>query len=684
MKRPEILSPVGNREMLEAAVRAGADAVYFGMSDFNARRNAQNFTNEEFCEAVAYCHVRGVRAYLTLNTLVSDADMQRALRQAAFAYESGIDAVIVQDLGLARMLRRCLPDLPLHASTQMTVHSPSALPILKKLGFVQVVLSREMSREEIRAFCVEANKYGIAVEVFVHGALCMCMSGQCYLSAVLGGRSGNRGLCAGPCRLPFSASKKVGYDLSLKDLSLVDHLGDLAALGVSSFKIEGRMKRPEYVAAATYVCCASLEGRPCEEWKEALAKVFSRNGFTDGYYSGHTGREMFGVRGIDALQASASVFSKLHELYRAERQSVALSAVLSLAVGREAELKVSDGKNTVLVKGPLCRRAEGRALERESVESKLARTGNTPFCFETIETELEADAYLSVSELNAMRREALERISAARSVSCRPRVDLASACVKTEGMMRRERKTAKPIARFSSLIQIPRNLEGLAAVVVPLESSFEKLKLAVPLIVDVPRGITSERAIFERLQEAHKFGVRAAFCGNLAACRLICEAGLEPIFDFSMNLFSSYALACAEALGARASVLSFELKQQQINASCAESYVGIYAYGRLPLMLMRNCPVQNAKKCKECDRSPSLTDRKGKEFPVRCRAGYSELFNSAPLWILDKTDDFCVDFHVLYFTTENARECEKVLEAYRTSRAPKGNFTRGLYYRGVE
>ena len=244
----EILAPVGSREMLVAAVRSGADAVYLGAKEFSARRNAENFGVFELKNAIEYCHIRGVKAYLTLNILIKEREFKSAFDLAKNAYNLGIDGIIIEDLGLAKILREKIPDLKLHASTQMSVHSVSALPILKEMGFVRVVAAREMSKKDLISLCKRAEELGMEIEVFVHGALCMCLSGQCQLSAFLGQRSGNRGLCAGPCRLPFKVEKGTGYDLSLKDLSLLDHLNELREMGVKSFKIEGRMKRPEYVA----------------------------------------------------------------------------------------------------------------------------------------------------------------------------------------------------------------------------------------------------------------------------------------------------------------------------------------------------------------------------------------------------------------------------------------------------
>ena len=292
----ELLAPAGSMEAVAAAVQNGADSVYLGYGDFNARRNAKNFTPEEAAAAVSYCHLRGTKVHLTLNTLLTDRELARAAEQAAHASRIGVDAVIVQDLGVARMLRQVAPDLPLHASTQMTVHSLDGVKACADLGFTRVVLGRELSRDQIAYICQHSP---VEIEVFGHGALCMCWSGQCFLSSVIGGRSGNRGLCAQPCRLQYGWSGRAdGYPLSLKDLSMARHLKELSDMGVACLKLEGRMKRPEYVAIVTGIYSRAIrEGRdPGPEELETLERAFSRQGFTDGYYMGRPGPEMFGTR----------------------------------------------------------------------------------------------------------------------------------------------------------------------------------------------------------------------------------------------------------------------------------------------------------------------------------------------------------------------------------------------------
>ena len=302
---PEILAPVGSREALEAAVRCGADAVYLGQKSFSARADSRNFDPDALREAVAYAHRFGVRVHQALNIVTFDREFPALKDCIRAACDAGVDALIVQDWGVAAAVKALAPSMPLHASTQMAIHSPEGVRAAGELGFSRVVLARELSREEIAAIRASTS---LELEVFVHGAHCMSVSGQCYLSAMLGGKSGNRGRCAQPCRLPFSAGcpgvPKAGEAvLSLKDLCLIPRLPELAAMGIESFKIEGRMKRPEYVAAAVAACRAALDGR--EPDLAPLQAVFSRSGFTSAYFDGQIDRKMFGFRRKEDVEAAS-------------------------------------------------------------------------------------------------------------------------------------------------------------------------------------------------------------------------------------------------------------------------------------------------------------------------------------------------------------------------------------------
>lgn len=678
---PEILSPAGSFDSLTAALRAGADAVYLGTGSFNARRNAANFTDNDLMKAAALCHRQGAKLYVTLNTLINDDELPRVLDTVELICHAGADGVIVQDLGVARLIRQAAPSLHLHASTQMSIHSPAALPLLKDLGFTRVVAAREMSLSELRDFCDAASKLGMEVEVFVHGALCMCVSGQCYLSAMLGGRSGSRGLCAQPCRLPFSSEGGTGFDLSLKDLSLISRLDMLRDIGVASFKIEGRMKRPEYVAAATAACRNMLDfGCIPDDLNSALSGIFSRSGFTAGYFEEMTGKEMFGRRTDADVQLSKEVLTSLHGLYRTERQTVELTGSLT-AEKDGAELRLTDGENTV---SAFCDTLPSdKDMSRDFVLSKLSKLGGTNYYLKDLEVNLPPGVFIQAGALSQLRKQCTEQLDAVRSKRhshkfCPPKLTRNSVKAHTQISL---------IGRFDRPEQIPDDLSGLKAVSLPIESDFEKAVLPENIIkiIDIPRGIFGKEAyIAERLELAVKSGFTAALCGNLSAFPLAKAAGLNIIADFGINIFNSHSLDTAAGLGAKAALLSCELTAKQMTKLSGDIPAGAVIYGRIPLMLTRNCPIKNGTSCAECGRKSSLTDRKGIEFPVLCRLGCSELLNSRPIVMSDRLKELSLDFGMLYFTTESKNDCANIIEAYISGKAITKDYTRGLFYRGVE
>ena len=677
----EILSPVGSKEMLYAAVRSGADAIYLGAKDFSARRNAENFDINELSNTIEYCHIRGVKVYLTLNILIKDSEFADALNLACKAYNAGIDGIIVQDLGLASVLHKKIPELPLHASTQISIHSPACLPILKELGFKQVVVAREMSLEDLTAFCKEAQKYDITVEAFVHGALCMSMSGQCLLSAFLGSRSGNRGLCAGPCRLPFSAENGTGYDLSLKDLSLIEYIPRLCEIGVRSFKIEGRMKRPEYVAAATKACKdALIKGIVDKDLNETLKNVFSRSGFTAGYLENKLGRDMFGIRTKEDVISADKAFPFLHEFYRKEYKGVRVSIKATIKENEPIKLALSDGENTVTAIGDIPQKAKTKALTYQDVLKNLSKFGDTPYYDEGGTVVLDDGLFVPSSKLNALRREACELLDKVRAKCNRQKVTV-NYNIKPAPQTRN--KNPDLIIRVESEGQIPKDLDGIKAIVFPLEKDFEPTENIIN-IVDIPRGITSETTLEKRLLYYKEKGVNTCLCGNLSAVEIAKNLGLKIIADTGLNIHNSESLETAKALGIGSAVLSVELSASSISEISSPIPKGIITYGHIPLMLFKNCPIKNGKECKDCDKTGVLTDRLGVKFPVRCRMGYSELLNSVPLWLGDKPHDLLgLDFQVLYFTSETIERVEEIIEAYKTQKSADCKYTRGLFYKGT-
>ncbi len=665
--KPEVLAPAGSYDALVAAVRCGADAVYLGAGKFNARQSAANFGGEgELCEAVAYCHQRGVKVYLTLNTLVSDGEISDCLDQLGEACRAGVDAVIVQDIGLCRLIAEAAPKMRLHASTQMSVHSPSALPLLKELGIRRVVLARELSAKEIGEITQKAAELGIETEVFVHGALCMCLSGQCYMSGVIGQRSGNRGMCAQPCRMEYADGS---YPLSLKDLSLLHHLPQLMSDGVSSLKIEGRMKRPEYVAAAVSAFRTAVDGQEVSpRLKELLGSVFSRSGHTDGYYADRLGTNMFGRRTADAKAESDATFGEIHQLYRNERQKVALEGRLTLEDGWAA-LTLSDGRHTVTARDA-AEVAIKSPLDAQRAYSMCSKLGGTPYYLDKFDFDNSQALTLSAASVNALRRDCCGQLDLLRRGEPvpfkKPRL---------ESFAGRESKgEPKIFVRLSRQSGMPKNISKAHRVYLPLGCD---LPSHPNVGVEIPRALfCGEEYVKKQLKIAKEQGAKYALCHNLAAVTLARQAKLEVDLGFGMNIYNGHS---ARWLDCNSVTLSFELTLRQA-ASVGKG--GVIAYGRLPLMITRNCIMGGKKSCSTC--SKSMTDRKGITFPVMCERGYSELLNTKPLMLSferDKLTDF--DFLTLYFTDESTERCQEIIDCYAQGVAPDGDFTRGLYYRGV-
>ena len=692
----ELLAPAGSPEAVTAAVQAGADAVYLGYGSFNARRNAKNFSEEEFAAAVSYCHLRGAKVYLTLNTLVTDRELPPAAQLARRASELGADAVLVQDLGVARMLRQTVPDLPLHASTQMTLHSLDGVKAAADLGMTRVVLARELGREEIAYICRSSP---IEIEVFVHGALCMCYSGQCFFSSVVGGRSGNRGLCAQPCRLKYGWDGRArGYPLSLKDLSLAGHLRELEEMGVACAKIEGRMKRPEYVAVVTAIYARAIrEGRdPTAEELEQLRLAFSRQGFTDGYFTNRTGPKMFGVR--EKEEEPRELFQRARELYLKEeprRAPVKLYAMVRR--GEPAQVAAEDAEGRVAaVSGPVPEEAEHVALTREKVEGQISRTGGTPFSCESARAYVEEGLSLPLSALNALRRQALQELADRRLELPRRRQE------EFHPGVRYENRRQPPVLTVSVRLaeQVTRELCALkpALLYLPAEEGAahpEKVELAlsmgVPVAAALPRVMFDRErdAVLDQLLRLRELGVTEALAGGWGMLPLARELGFTLRGDYGLGVYNSQTLKELKRLGFASATASFELKLAQIRDISKPVDIEMLVYGRLPLMLTQNCLIRTHTGRCTCENNNRLTDRKGEQFPVvkafGCR---SEILNSKKLFLADKAAEWKkigLWAGRLMFTTENARECVQVLERYlgRGTYEPN-DYTRGLYYRDVE
>ena len=683
MSSREILAPAGSIESVYAAVRCGANAVYLGSKVFNARRNAANFSDEELKTAVDYCHSHSVKVYLTLNTLVNDSELKTASEEIERACSLPADALLLQDLGLVKIIKEIAPGMPLHASTQMSVQSAQGVRLLEEAGFSRVVLARELSLDEIKEIRRQTRA---ELEVFVHGALCMCVSGQCLMSAVLGGRSGNRGLCAQPCRLPFGVNGGSGNALSLKDMSVVENLAELEKAGVCSFKIEGRMKRPEYVAAAVTACVKSLDGGFSTELADDLQSVFSRSGFTDGYFKGQRGPQMFGTRRKEDVQSAAPVLKKIADLYDKETPLVPVDFALTCLENEPLTLSAKAQNKTVFIEsGAVPQTAVNRAVTAEELKERVSKCGGTQFYAGNVEIELGENLSVPASAVNAVRREALQALDSAltqrETIKCGEYTP-AAARHKTQGRQIKIRLFREE--------QLPPDLDGISEVILPLTAgaeSFEKCRAAgVSASVEIPRAFFGNSETFRSLlRQAKQCGAEKAVAGTLDGLKLALDENIPVGAGFGMNVFNTQALLFLESHGVQDALVSPELTLKQIAALGGDIKRGVLAYGSLPLMITRNCPVKTAADCRQCKGGSHLTDRMGIDFPVICSHGCSEILNSRPVWLADRQDEIKnADYILLYFTNETQAECENIIEAYKKGNPREGGFTRGLYYRGVE
>ena len=518
MKQIEILAPAGGFDSVIAAVRSGADAVYVGGKSFSARASAQNFDFEQLRDAVRYCHIHGVKLYLTINTIVFDDEFEDLKQAVTEAARADVDALIVQNMGVARLAQRIAPDLPLHASTQMSVHTSSGVRALYELGFKRVVLAREMSREEIK----KAAEVPVELEVFVHGALCMSVSGQCYFSAMIGSRSGNRGACAQTCRLPFTVSNGKGkYALSLKDNSIIPYLNELEEIGVASAKIEGRMKRPEYVSAAVSACREQRDlGFVSDETAELLRGVFSRTGFTDGYYTGRIGRGMFGTRTKDdVVSADDKLLSKIRAGYNKEVQNIPVTMEFTARLNENPTLKISDGGHTVTKQSDvICEQAQNVALSAEKCKAQLSKTGSTAYNVNEIYIEVDDDVSIPISALNSLRRECTDELDSLRGTAHHYTINEVDISGDFAPYNKSDDKTRASVRGT----KISPAFKGYELVFVPLFSDIrelERLKTeGYNIGVEVPRGMFGrEEQIETQLKRVKEIGITDALCHNIGA-----------------------------------------------------------------------------------------------------------------------------------------------------------------------
>lgn len=692
----ELLSPAGSPEAVIAAVQNGADAVYMGLGDFNARRGAKNFTDEEFEKAVRYCHVRGCKVYVTLNTLVNDREIPAATESARLASRCGVDGIIIQDLGLISVVRRAAPDIPLHASTQMSIHNLAGVQAAAEMGLTRAVLARELSLEEIKFI---TSNSPIETEVFVHGALCFCHSGQCYMSALIGRRSGNRGMCAQPCRMQYSLGGRMDdYPMSLKDNCLVDRLRELEEAGVACVKIEGRMKRPEYTAIVTGIYSKAIKERrqPTAEEMNMLTKAFSRQGFTQGYFNGDK-EDMFGVRG-EPEEGTEKIFTTARRAY-ADGELRRVPVHFYTVAEKDERIKAiafDDDGHRAVTYGAVPEKAKRQGLTDSYLIEQMFKTGGTPY--NVVENKAKADPglYLAAAEINELRRKLISALSEQRAVPPTRRSFELPAPPKNVPVV----SDPKLIMQVRTEDQLSRELADLrpAYLYVPANVMLEQPKLVLPFVEQgtvpvavLPRIINDRQMkdVHNTLQRLFDYGVNEVLVGNLGHIMLARAAGMKVRGDFGLNAFNSYTLEMLNEMGFLSATASFELRIAQIKDMAKPLDTEMIIYGRLPLMVSDQCIIKHSAGRCACQTPAQMSDRMGSVFPVVKEYGCRNvIYNAHKLYLADKKDDlYSAGLWGLrmMFTTESARECVEVAKGHMGLSDYKPNvLTRGLYYRGVD
>lgn len=680
----EILAPLGGIADLTAALNSGADAVYLGLKEFSARKNAENFSVEDLKVACRECHRRGVKVYAALNTLIYDSEAEQLAQCVKIAAECGADGLIIQDIGAAAIAGSVCPDMPRHASTQMTLNSSAGVKAAQQLGFCRAVIGRELSFEQIKKIAQNAE---IELEVFVHGALCVCISGQCYMSSVFGGRSGSRGLCAQPCRLDFTCGDRHSV-ISLKDSSLVPHLKELDALGIASLKIEGRMKRPEYIACAVDACVKSLRGEDYDS--ERLSGIFSRGGLTDGYFTG-TMQDMQGTRGKEDVENSSKALNGIKALYKAEFPRIKADIHTEIMAGAPAFARGECDGCAAAVQGETPQPAKSAPLTPESVCERMAKLGGTQFFPGDVTAQTDEGLNLPASALNSLRRELTAKLDEAVLMKNTPHYRTRP--LPPPDFTPHESDRLEWRCEVYSAEQLKQALDlpfGLIYAPMRLlsENTPDKQRIAVipPFVLQ-----DCEDEVREKLRELHKFGFTRGMVQTLGHAQLLREEGFTLHGGHRMNIINSYAAGVCGELGFEDITLSFEGTAAQLSQLKSPIPRGIIAYGRLPLMIMRRCPISggapcgrvklfsdSGAACGEC-----IRDRRGNEIPVLCGGNSVELLNPDLLIMSDKMSALQpFDFAVLKFTDE--QQLKPVLDMYLTAGKPSGALTRGLYFRGAE
>lgn len=746
--KTELLAPAGSYDSLKAAVGAGADAVYLGGTRFGARAYADNFGEKELCDAIGYAHLHGCDLYLTVNTLLKDHELEELGAYLKPYYESGLDAVIVQDFGVFSYIREYFPDLPVHASTQMTILGAGGAAFLKEQGASRIVTARELSLEEIRRIHASVD---IEIESFIHGALCYCYSGQCLFSSILGGRSGNRGRCAQPCRLPYRVKadgkvlnrKEEAYLLSPKDMCTLELLPEILKAGVCSLKIEGRMKRPEYTAGVVRIYRKYLDyylEHGSDGWQvdkkdlDELQRLYNRGGFSKGYYKVRNGRELMSLtrpghfeggrekgahktggnrQELLEKQAYEGLLSELRRQYVDTEKKEKIKGSFRISTEFPTEFLVTYKEITISVSGEPAQIPKNRPMDSEAVLKQLRKTGDSPFCFEELELEGEKEVFLPVRQLNAMRREALEKLEEELRARGRRKSGREESVPKGEQTKPAGQKRAggyeihvqfeQPefIAEALDIPEVSRisvsggqtDFRQLKAYADACHKAGKTFGLVLPAIFR-----TSEQKYFkERIELLKDAGLDMLVVKNLEELAFLKEAAWDVpvILDHNLYTFNRRSYDFWKDQGILMDTLPLELNVQELKRrGCEDSEMLVYGY--LPLMVTANCLHKTMKACQKQREIWMLADRYKKEFPIasECRWCYNVIYNCEPLSLLGnqrEVESILPKSLRLSFVMEDEKQIRRILKQYVEvfchkggQEALEGPFTRGHLKRGVE
>lgn len=714
-KEFELLAPAGSFEILKAVIAAGADAVYVGGSQFGARAYANNFTEEELLEAIDYVHLRGKKLFLTVNTLFKNNEINDALYEYLLPYyKKGLDAVIVQDFGVIDYIKKYFPDLPIHTSTQMTITGVEGAKLLKNLGVERVVLARELSIAEMKKIKDEAD---VELEAFIHGALCYSFSGQCLFSSMLGGRSGNRGRCAQPCRLPYAVLdenkkeyKKESYVLSLKDLCGVEYLQQLREAGVYSLKIEGRMKQASYAAGVVsfYRKYIDLEKQVSKEDMQHLYELGNRCGFTTEYFTKHNDKSMITFEKPSYEKSNEALHQEIERKYVGNKSQVPVSGTLLIYKGQPMEFYVNHEEYHAYVSLGEVQEAKNKPLTVADVRDRMNKTGESAFYFEHLDIQMDDDVFVPNGVLNQLRRDALAQLEAqmlaefAREESefasvnvCKDSVSLNN----KEDMQERAICSCETREQFDAIMEwgflindiyVDASMYSRDTLMETLEQDIAKVhKAGKKIYLKLPAIFRTHTAkyftkIKTRLNNCDLDGVLVRNYEELAFAKDNLS-NKEVIIDHSLYTFNNYAKEAFAEYGILRDTVPLELNQKEIrNRDNRNSEMVVYGY--YPLMTTAGCVHKNTKSCDKMSQITYLKDRYNVLFPVKnyCKDCYNIIYNSVPVCLFGENKKNGIKNFRLDFTIETADEVVNVLHLHNEGKGAAILHTNGHYKRGVE